>query len=134
MTTGPSLSPDAAIVLGIASTAMPFARSAEEQAERWLRVLRLHGEAGVALTALGVGEAPLEHPEESRSTVSSAVAGDVVTGVADRAARIAAERGASATRTTDLLLAVMQVYGADFDRVLSSHGTDRADVLDRLAA
>ena len=51
-----ALAPDAEIVLGIASTAMPFARSAEEQAERWLRVLRLHGEVGIALQALGVSE------------------------------------------------------------------------------
>ena len=44
------------MVLGIASTAMPFARTADEEAERWLRVLRLHGEVGAALQALGVSE------------------------------------------------------------------------------
>ena len=53
---GPALAPDAAIVLGIASTAMPFARTPGDAAERWLRVLRLHGEVGAALQALGVSE------------------------------------------------------------------------------
>ena len=34
------------MVLGIASTAMPFALTADEEAEHWLRVLRLHGDVG----------------------------------------------------------------------------------------
>ena len=60
MSTGSALAPDAAMALGIASTAMPFARTPEDEAERWLRVLRTHGEAGIALHALGVSEGPLE--------------------------------------------------------------------------
>ena len=43
------LVPDAAMVLGIVSTALPFARTPEDEAERWLRVLRLHGEVGAVL-------------------------------------------------------------------------------------
>src|SRR5581483_9776453 len=50
---------DAAMALGIASTAMPFAASRRAEALRWLRILRLHGEAARVLCALGVGEAPL---------------------------------------------------------------------------
>src|SRR5215210_7548413 len=53
------LSQDAALVTALAGTAMPFAHSAEDEAERWLRALRLHGHVGSALQALGVGEAPL---------------------------------------------------------------------------
>ena len=53
------LSQDAALVVALAGTAMPFAHSAEDEAERWLRALRLHGQVGVALQALGVGESPL---------------------------------------------------------------------------
>ena len=64
MSGGSALAPDAAIVLGIASTAMPFARTPEAEAERWLRVLRLHGEAGAALQALGVSEGTLGVPAE----------------------------------------------------------------------
>jgi hypothetical protein len=36
--------------------------------------------------------------------------------------------------TTEVLLAVMEVYGEDFDRVLAAHGTDRDEVLARLGA
>jgi hypothetical protein len=127
----PSLTPDAAIVLGIASTAMPFARSAEDQAERWLRVLRVHGEAGVALTTLGVSEAPLEVPARPGQHVEPVV-GDTVTGVTDQAIQVATERGAEVAGTADILVAVMRVYGPEFDRVLEAHGTDRTEVLERL--
>ena len=40
------LSQDAALVVALAGTAMPFAHSAEDEAERWLRALRLHGQVG----------------------------------------------------------------------------------------
>src|SRR3954462_10361996 len=60
------LSQDAALVVALAGTAIPFAHSAEDEAERWLRVLRLHGQVGVALQGLGVGEAPLMTPTDGR--------------------------------------------------------------------
>ena len=47
------LSQDAALVVALAGTAMPFAHSAEDVAERWLRALRLHGLVGATLQALG---------------------------------------------------------------------------------
>ena len=53
------LSQDAALVVALAGTAIPFAHSAEDEAERWLRAMRLHGQVGSILQALGVGEAPL---------------------------------------------------------------------------
>ena len=37
------LSQDAALVVALAGTAIPFAHSAEDEAERWLRAMRLHG-------------------------------------------------------------------------------------------
>lgn len=134
------MAPDAAIVLGIASTALPFARTAEDQAERWLRILRLHGDAGVALQALGVGERRLgEPPEETlrrvRERISVAEAFDereAIERVADQAFRIACWRGCSGVATTDLLLSVMCVYGRDFERVLQAHGTDRRELTERL--
>lgn len=131
MTAAPVPDLDTALIVGMASTAIPFARSREEEAERWLRILRLHGEAGVALQALGVSEAPLEeleheHPHEAGGE-------DVVATVLARACEEAAGRSASAVTSEDVLLAVMKCYGGDFDDVLRVHGTDRDEVLARLA-
>jgi hypothetical protein len=138
MSAAPTIAPDAAIVLGIASTAMPFARTPEEAAERWLRVLRLNGEAGVALQALGVSEAPLRAPGKHSDRERTGTAGvehrDVVSEVTEHAVRLARERGADEVATTDVLMAVMHVYGADFDRVLRAHGTDRDELIERLGA
>jgi hypothetical protein len=134
----PALAPDAAMVLGIASTAMPFARTPEAEAERWLRVLRLHGEVGTALQALGVSEGPLRVPAEDTDRQRAARDGvddrDPVGQVVEQAVQIAARRGAAGVATTDVLMAVMHVYGEDFDRVLQAHGTDRDEVLERLGA
>ncbi len=135
MSSGPVLAPDAAIVLGIASTAMPFARTQEDEVERWLRLLRLHGQVGAALQSLGVSESAL--PEEEGKAHEPAAGGvgddhDAVARVSGHAIRVAAERGASAITTADLLIAVMRVYGEEFDRVLRAHGTDGEEVLERL--
>jgi hypothetical protein len=132
---GPALAPDAAMVLGIASTAMPFARNREAEAERWLRLLRLHGEVGIALQALGVSEMALPlaaEDREGRPDPDEPQGTDAVEAVTEHTVRIARERGASGVATTDVLMAVMHVYGEDFDRVLRAHGTDRDEVLERL--
>jgi len=136
MNAEPALAPDAAMVLGIASTAMPFARTPEAEAERWLRVLRLNGEVGMALQALGVSEGSLQVRGGStdRERAGSLDDRDVVARVTAEAVHIASRRGATVLTTTDVLMAVMQVYGADFDRVLEAHGTDRDEVIERLGA
>jgi hypothetical protein len=127
------------MVLGMASTAMPFADTRQAEAERWLRILRGHGEAGIALQALGVSEAPLEEPDGSSVQPAGSAGdgdgdGDAVAAVTEGAVRIAGERGGRAVGTGDVLVAVMEVYGTDFDKVLRAHGTDRGEVLDRLGA
>jgi hypothetical protein len=143
MSTTATLAPDAAMALGIAATAMPFARTPEGEAERWLRVLRLHGESGIALQALGVSEGPFDtedgdgHEREPAAPTTSALGGaerDSVALVSEQAVEIAAQRGAGGVGTKDLLLAVMRIYGEEFDRVLRAHGTDRAEVLARLTS
>ena len=134
MTTKPAPDLDAAMVLGMASTAIPFARSRASEAERWLRILRLHGEAGSALQALGVSEAPLEGGENP-DPADGGERGDredVVASVSASATEIARRREAPAVATRDILLAVMDVYGNEFSQVLRTHGTDRDEVLERL--
>jgi hypothetical protein len=135
MTTAHVLAPDAAMALGIASTAMPFARTPQDEVERWLRVLRLHGQVGIALQALGVSEVPMSEGEASdaRAPAADAANRDAVALVTENAMRIADARHARALATSDVLMAVMQVYGEDFDRVLEVHGADREELLQRLA-
>ena len=137
-TAPPALSTDAAIALGMASTAMPFARSARAEAERWLRILRLHGDVGKALQVLGVGEAALEGAGRDGDGTPSARprpgADDAVAAVTEHAVRAAKQRGAQQICTRDVFLAVIEVYGADFERVLRAHGGDCDEVLERLGA
>jgi hypothetical protein len=137
MNDAPAIAPDAAMVLGLASTAMPFARTPADEAERWLRVMRLHGQVGIALQALGVSEMSLsegEHaaPEHAGAPVAEGDP-DAIAHVVAHASRIAGERGASGVATPDLLMGVIHVYGEDFDRVLHTHGTDREELLEQLA-
>jgi anti-sigma B factor antagonist len=130
---------DAAMTLGLASTAMPFAASRRAEALRWLRILRLHGEAARVLCALGVGEAPLgeggrsggvDEPDAETERDER----DPVSAVSELSVRLARKRAASSVGTGDILLAAMRFYGPDFDRVLAAHGTDRDEVIARLAA
>jgi hypothetical protein len=144
MSAVPTLAPDAAFVLGIAATAIPFARTPEDEAERWLRLLRLHGEVGAALQALGVSEGSLTvrdvRAQESLATSgrtgedANAEQHDVIALVSARAARLADERGVDGIGTRELLLGVLDVYGDVFERTLRAHGTDSSEVLERLAA
>ncbi len=141
MSSGSALAPDAVMALGIASAAMPFARTPEDEAERWLRVLRTHGEAGIALQALGVSEGSLETsrggpPDRQRvAPASSGAVGDSdpVAHVTEHALEVARQRGVGGVGTVDLLIAVMDIYGEEFEHVLRAHGTDRGEVLERLA-
>jgi len=133
----PALAPDAAMVLGIASTAMPFAGTPQAEAERWLRVMRLHGQVGIALQALGVSEMSVaEHgggSDRDPASPAHADGSDATTEVLGHASAIARERGAGGVATTDLLMGVIHVYGEDFDHVLHTHGTTRQELLEQLA-
>ena len=137
LTPNPKLSQDAAIVLALAETAVPFACTAEDEAERWVRVLRLHGQVGCAMQALGVGEAPLEttaQPRAVRLLRRRQLGEDIVEIVAQSASYLARERGSQTIGTVDVLFAVLAHYGRAFDRALYIRGTTRDELLERLAA
>ena len=128
------LSQDAAIVAALAATAMPFAHSAEDEAERWLRAIRLHGRVGAALQALGIGEAPLmtrADPAAQRPPEVPPV-GDAER-VVHGATELARKRDADCVGTVDLLFALFEVYGGLIDRALYMRGASREELVERLA-
>lgn len=131
------LSQDAALVVTLAGTAMAFSHSAEDQAERWLRTLRLHGQVGNTLQSLGVGEAPLMTGSEPNGHVQEPgnlpLGGDAVEEVTARATAMAASREAETVGTADVLFAVLDIYGRLFDRALYLRGTSREELLERLS-
>jgi hypothetical protein len=131
------LSQDAALVVALAGTAIPFAHSAEDEAERWLRAMRLHGQVGSMLQALGVGEAPLmtgsEH-EHSEGHGTPNLGPDVLDDVTTRASQFAEARDAETVGTPDILFAVFDVYDKLFDRALYMRGTSREELVERLTA
>ncbi len=129
------LSQDAALVVALAGTAMPFAHSAEDEAERWLRAMRLHGQVGAALQGLGVGESPLMTGSAGNQDGPGTppMGPDVLDDVTRRAGDFADARHADTVGTPDLLFAVLDVYGRLFDRVLYMRGTSRDELAERLS-
>jgi hypothetical protein len=121
--------------VALAGTAIPFAHSAEDEAERWLRAMRLHGQVGSMLQALGVGEAPLmtgsEH-DHANGHGTPNLGPDVLDDVTERATQFALARDAEAVGTPDILFAVLDVYGKLFDRALYLRGTSRDELVERL--
>jgi hypothetical protein len=130
------LSQDAAIVLGLAGTAMGFAHSREDEAERWLRVLRMHGRVGEVLQGLGVPEAPLMTYARPAPTPSADPRADIdpVDVICRRAVEMANARTADRVATVDILFAVLATYGGAFDRALYVRGTSREELLERLVS
>ena len=120
-------------MLALAETAIPFASSREDEAERWVRVLRMHGQVGGALQALGVGERPLATVAQPVVAEPSPRSDDPVGQVARTAYIFALKRGASLCGTVDVLFAVFEVYDKAFDRALYVRGTSREELLERLA-
>ncbi len=133
------LSEDSALVLALAGTAIRFADSPESEAEHWLRILRMHGEVGSAMQALGVGEKPLDPDERPARGGGGSTqrfrrgGGNTVQMVRTRAAENAAGRGSELVATADVLEAVAAIYGSYFEDVLYARGTTLAELRERLA-
>ena len=128
------LSQDAALVTALAGTAMPFSHSAADQAERWLRVLRLHGQVGAAMQALGVSEAPLMTGSDPQPEASGAppLGDEAIERVIRRAGELATDRRAPCVCTVDVLFALFEIYGGLIDRALYLRGSSRVELLERL--
>lgn len=105
----PPPSQDAAIVLALAMTAMPFASHEAERAERWLRILRLHGRVGSVLQAVGVPERPLEAIAEPSAKGDPEGAEALVSAVSETATDFARRHGAKTVDTVHVLMAVLAV-------------------------
>ncbi len=123
------LSPDAVTVLGLAGTALPFAQSVDDEVERWLRPLRLYGQAGSALQSLGVSEGRLDDSQQNHPEGSEDSPSETLHLIATAASRIAAERGGATVGTSDILLAVMGHYGDAFDRALRCRSSDSDELM-----
>jgi hypothetical protein len=129
------LSEDAALVLALAGTAIRFADSPESEAEHWLRILRMHGEVGVAMQGLGVGEKPLQpaEPPQAGGTQRFRRGGSNMVELArTRAAENAVARGSELVGTVDVLVAVDGIYGSYFEDVLYAHGATIDELNERL--
>lgn len=122
-------------MLALAGTAIRFADSAESEAEHWLRILRMHGEVGAAMQALGVGEKPLEEPSNgSGGTQRFRRGGDNIVELArTQAAENAAQRGAELVGTVDVLHSVSAIYGSYFEDVLYARGATMDELSERLS-
>jgi hypothetical protein len=131
------LSEDAALVLALAGTAIRFADSPESEAEHWLRILRMHGEVGTAMQALGVGEKPLDPDERVPGTGGTQRfrrGGENTVELArTRAAENAVARGSDLVGTVDVLHAVAGIYGSYFEDVLYSRGPTLDELNEKLA-
>jgi hypothetical protein len=128
----PMLSRDATVALALARTSLPFAATRAEEAERWPRVLRVHGQVGVVLQALGVGEASLEAASNGHDPRGRRHEGrrpdETVTDVCCRTVELADSTGADTVGTIHILSPVLAVYGEAFDLELSRRGTSCDEV------
>jgi len=123
---------EVAIAIELAETTVPFARSRDGEAERWLRVLRRLERTGEALGRLGVEDGPLESPAEARVAAPEDENAGAVEDVAERAEMYARARGGEVVGTIDLLFGVMGTYGKDFSKALYRAGVARELLLDHL--
>jgi anti-anti-sigma factor len=146
----PVLSPDAALVVGLAATAVPFAQSFGAEAECWLRILLPYGDLPLGDGQLPARDLPLGEGELAAAGVDAADVRapghdhDAARAHADHrqrtdsviaeATRIATGRGAPVVRTGDVLRAVAAIYGVAFERALRSQAHEYMSGAQRLSA
>jgi hypothetical protein len=120
----PPPSRDAAAVITLASVSVPPSAQPVEQAERWLRILRLHGRVGQALQGVGVPESPVATVAEPVPAPGDpATEMDSPAMVAEWAAKLAQGSGAPTVDTVHVLFAARKIFGTSLDRALYRRGT-----------
>jgi hypothetical protein len=132
MASSPPLSRESAIVLGLASTVIPYSHTKEDQADRWVRLLRLEGQVGTALRALGVPELSLGTGEPP-ARGGPARRPNGARRVEERASELARARDQSTVGTVEVLFAVLSLYGGAFTRALYAYGVSLEQLLEQLA-
>jgi hypothetical protein len=125
---------EARIVVELARTTVPAANTSAEEAERWLRTLRMHGQVGEVLKELGVQEAPLDSSAWPPSVMDRRAGETNLKRVEEEAEGLAEERGSHVVTTLDVLFAAMLVYDGSFGRALYIRGTSREELIERLTA
>jgi hypothetical protein len=120
---------EASAVMALAEFTIPYATGRADEAGRWLRLLRREGAVGRTLGDLGFPETePADRAEPSAARDLESLGA-----VRDKAMLLAHHRQAKSLTTTDLLFAVLAMYGGLADRALYVYGITRADLLDRLS-
>jgi anti-sigma B factor antagonist len=125
---GPWLTRDAAVLAAIADTAIPFARTRDEQAARWLRVLRGDRDTRIALVALAGGDEP--RPASEPGASSDLASPETIV---QHAAQLAGARGAAAADPRDLLAAVLHEYRVELQPTLEPDAERYDAFIDELA-
>jgi hypothetical protein len=126
---GTRWSGEASAVMGLAEFSVPYASTAAEEVETWLRALRQTGSVGRALAELRFPEVELT-PRAEPPTVRRPGALEAVRAAALAFAR---RRDATALSTTDILFAVIAIHDRLVDRALHERGMSRNALLARLA-
>jgi anti-sigma B factor antagonist len=115
------LSPDAALALGLATSALPFTESPTGEAECWARILLTHGGQTLMPDAPDSGPPQSTPANEGNDHRADARWQERLDRVVSGALRIAQARGGSSVRTGDVLRGVLAVYGVAFERELHAH-------------
>jgi hypothetical protein len=122
---------EAAAVIALAESAVPYASSGIAEVDYWLRVLRREGtgKVGRALAELGFPDEQLV----ARADPASPGAMESIDVVRTTAGDFARRRQATAVTTTDVLFAILTRYGRTATQALYERGIERRELLDQIA-
>jgi hypothetical protein len=118
----------AKIAVALAGVALPFAHSHQEEAERWLRILRVNGAVGNAMQAIGLPEHPFV--ESLNPAAAEPCRPGSFEAVVEAAAANQHAHDADLITTEDLLVGVIATYGPVFEDALVNRGTSSTELFE----